>query len=455
MTVRFDDSLGMLVRVVADKLGPEALARGVVLRDATGRLAFFNSWGLKDTVRDQISEQLREVLGVYGRTDRIIATPEDFGTPLILDDPSILTVRIGDNTIRVLDRRLVGADWLRKPRAAATSPPRFVFASLKGGVGRSTALAIVAADIASQGRRVLAVDMDMEAPGLGSMLLADNELPEFGLIDALVENGLAPLDEAFFADLHAPSSLAHGHGRIDVLPAFGRRSLQRPVNVLGKIARAYIEDVKPDGSVFSILDQVASIVDHFALNGIYDAILIDARSGLRETTAAAILGLGAEVFLFGLNEHQTFVGYSVLLSQLALFLGPERTEQPEWLDRITMVQGRAPIEPEQREDFAAQCQLLFELSGLVQNPDRQQTLVTLPAEPFHNVPWDDDLQLGEIQLDEPIGPRSTIAVLDDERFRLFNPRRRSDLLSVEVYRSSYGALIERVHESIAASNKVT
>ncbi len=283
----------------------------------------------------------------------------------------------------------------------------------------------------------------MEAPGLGSMLLADDELPEFGLIDALVENGLAPLDETFFADLHAPSNLAHRHGRIDVLPAFGRRSLQRPADVLGKIARAYVEDVQPDGTVSSILDQVAAIVDHFALTGIYDAILIDARSGLHETTAAAILGLGAEVLLFGLNEHQTFVGYSVLLSHLTLFLGPERTEQPEWLERITMVQGRAPIEPDQREDFAARCQLVFELSGLLQNPARQPTLVTLPAEPFHNVPWEDDLQLGEIQLDEPIGPRSTIAVLDDERFRLFDPRRRSDLLSTEVYRSSYGALIEK------------
>jgi hypothetical protein len=60
--------------------------------------------------------------------------------------------------------------------------------------------------------RILVVDLDLEAPGLGPMLLDEGTLPEFGVLDALVENGLAPLDETFLADLVGPSALAGGAG---------------------------------------------------------------------------------------------------------------------------------------------------------------------------------------------------------------------------------------------------
>ncbi len=53
------------------------------------------------------------------------------------------------------------------------------FYSFKGGVGRTMALANVAWILASRGKRVLAVDWDVEAPGLHSYfhpLLTDPEL---------------------------------------------------------------------------------------------------------------------------------------------------------------------------------------------------------------------------------------------------------------------------------------
>src|SRR4051812_16178325 len=40
------------------------------------------------------------------------------------------------------------------------------FYSFKGGVGRSMALANIAVQLARRGKRVLAVDWDLEAPGL-------------------------------------------------------------------------------------------------------------------------------------------------------------------------------------------------------------------------------------------------------------------------------------------------
>lgn len=450
MAVRFDESLPILVEVVVQELGPEALSAGAVLRDISGRLAFFSSTTLDAPAVEKLEKRLRDALGNYARRDRPVASATDFGVGEVLADRSSITLMVSKHLVRLVDRRLVGADWLRKPAPASVSPPRFVFVSLKGGVGRSTALSVAAADIASKGRRVLAIDLDLEAPGLGSMLLKQEELPEFGLIDALVENGLGPLDDTFMADLVAASALADQRGRIDVLPAFGLRSLRNPGDILAKIARAYAEDINDDGTMSSILDQVSAIVDHFAKKGIYDAILIDARAGLHETTATAVLGLGAEVFLFGLDEPQTFQGYSGLFAHLARFIDSKLSPRPEWLERITMVQGKAPANVDVRLAFADSCQLLYERTGLVVAPIDVSPVVSLPAEPFGDVPWNDDVQDEELHLDEPIGPRPTIAVLDDERFRLFDPTRRRDLLLSDVYRSSFGQFLDRIAEVFSA-----
>lgn len=450
--VRFDDSLRVLADVVTAELGKSALADGRVLRDSVGCLAFFAAAPLDETASDRLAQSLRAALGPYARPDRVVAGSQEYGAQAVLGDPSAITITISDNTIRLVDRRLVGADWLRAPAQAAPPPARLVFASLKGGVGRSTALAVVAVHMAARGRRVLVVDLDMEAPGLGTLLLTPDTLPEFGMIDALVENKLSGLDDEFWADLVGPSALAAHAGRIDVIPALGRRSLKNPADVLAKIARAYAEDVRPDGTVSTILDQVRMLIDHYAEPTSYDAILIDARAGLHETTASAVLGLGAEVFLFGLDEPQTFHGYEVMLAHLARFL-KDGVPRPEWLDRLTMVQGKAPIDPTEREGFARRCQELFAKSGLGVSEPEATDLVPLPAGSFKDVPWDDT------QSDEEVLPpesplRPPLAVLHDPRFQGFDPLRRRDLLAEAVYQSTFSSLLAQVDSILSANEEI-
>lgn len=444
MTVRFDDSLPALTQVIKSVLGDDALRAGTVLRDAVGRLAFFAATPLDEHTAEVLSEKLRGALGAYARTDRVVAGADDYGAAAVSADSSALYVFIDNIPIRLVDRRVVGADWLRAPGLPASPPPRLVFASLKGGVGRSTALAVVAVHLASAGRRVLVVDLDMEAPGLGALLLTEDTLPEFGIIDALVENGLSGLDHTFYADLVGPSALAGRAGRIDVVPALGRRSLQDPADVLAKIARAYTEDVKPDGTVESIRDQVRAVVDDLAAPTRYDAVLVDARAGLHETAASAVLGLGAEVLLFGLDEPQTFQGYAVMLAHLARFVSPGESP-PEWVERLTMIQGKAPADAGERKDFAERCRELFATAGLGPRLPTPPAEVSLPAGPFSEVPWDDDVA------DEDVLPmteslRDPVAVLYDGRFQHFDPLRRRDQVSETIYRTTFGDLLDRVDE---------
>jgi hypothetical protein len=443
--VRFDDSLPILVDMIGSALGNEALQAGTVLRDAVGCLAFFASNPLDKETVETLSLKLRTALGVYARPDRAVAGSEDYGSASVREDPSALNISVGKYRIRLVDRRLVGADWLHAPAPAAKPPPRIVFSSLKGGVGRSTALAVVAYHLASRGRRVLTVDLDMEAPGLGALLLNWETLPEFGVIDALVENGLSGLDKDLLTDLVGPSELADKGGRIDVIPAFGRRSLMNPADVLAKLARAYAEDVRPDGKVETLLHQIRALVEQFAEPSRYDAILVDARAGLHESTASSVLGLGAEVLLFGLDEPQTFQGYEVLLSHLARFVPPTHSlpQLPEWTERLTMVQGKASADADERTGFVLRCRKLLMKAWLGQHSLLEGAEVSLPAGPFRDVPWDDNLNDEDVLPAEWSFPEP-LAVLEDARFQRFDPLRRRDLLSDLLYRATFGDLLDRV-----------
>ena len=89
--------------------------------------------------------------------------------------------------VRVIDRLATEGNWSTiSPISAGV--PRVVFFSIKGGVGRSTAMAATAWALAQSGKRVLVIDLDLESPGLSSSLLPNERRPLFGVTDWLVED---------------------------------------------------------------------------------------------------------------------------------------------------------------------------------------------------------------------------------------------------------------------------
>jgi hypothetical protein len=447
--VRFDDSLPALAEAITATLGREALRTGTVLRDATGRLAFFAASPLDVDTVNRVTSALRIALGAYARPDRVFADCDAPGAAAVRTDPSAIWVPVHDLRVRLVDRRLAGGDWLRTPLPPVRTPVRFVFASLKGGVGRSTALSVTAAHLATErGKRVLVIDLDMEAPGLGAMLLTPDTLPEFGVIDALVENGISGLDNGFLADLVGPSALAL-RGRVDVIPAFGRRSAQNPGEVLAKLARAYIEDIAEDGAVATILDQIRALLEHFSDPQRYDVILIDARAGLHETTASAILGLGAEVFLFGLDEEQTFQGYTAMFAHLARLAAGDLAE---WTQRLTLVHGKAAIDASEREHFVLRCRDLFSVFSPGGAQSQQTEEVLMPEGQFDAVPWDDSVT-DEEALPPDWSNREPIVVLQNDQYVRFDPLRRRDLLTERIYGATFGELLRRIETAMDSSTR--
>lgn len=186
-------------------------------------------------------------------------------------------------------------------------PRRVVFFSIKGGVGRSTALAATAWTLAQAGKRVLVLDLDLESPGLSSSLLPLERQPAFGITDWLVED-LVDNAEPVFENMIATSDLSHD-GDIYVVPAHGAN----PGEYVSKLGRVWMSKSRPDGSRESWSARLQRLLAKLEAQVRPDVVLIDSRAGIDEVASTCVTDLGANlVLLFALEGSQTWGGYRIL-----------------------------------------------------------------------------------------------------------------------------------------------
>ena len=368
---RFDDALPRFAIVASAILGEDAPLENFFLRDAGGRLTFVYTSKIDQSQKDALILAAKIVRPYVGEGDQAIASPTELFDEALLDPNAGVFEYVKhpefEGFVRVVERRIVGQDWLTSPRdPIADVPPIVVFGSHKGGVGRSTALAVAANALAQNDYNVLVLDFDLEAPGLGSTLLPKEHNSKFGTLDYFVESIFSEVDDEFVDQMVAVSPLTNGRGRVHVCPAIGSVGEANPQNVLGKIARAYLESSDEHGAPVGFLDKTRTLVSRLAQKNRYDAIFVDFRAGLNEATAAAFLGLGADVLLFGVNTPQTFNGYRYLLSYLERFRPTESSEN-DWRYRLRMVHAKASPDPAKQGSFRTQAFEMFATQFMMRN----------------------------------------------------------------------------------------
>jgi Mrp family chromosome partitioning ATPase len=436
--VFFDESLPKFVRALAEHLGANALEQGLIVRDSSGRLRFLSSReSPSDEVRVNTEKSIAEVLGAYARMDGVIAFGDEPGVQRLLKDPEAFPMQQDSLIFRLLDRRIIGSAWLNAPQEETAKPPRIVFASLKGGVGRSTALAVAASDLARRNKNVLVVDLDLEAPGVGDMLLDGERMPHFGTVDYLVENGLGGISDRYLSDFIGTSSLTTpGGGRVDVLPALGKDAIENPSNTLPKLSRAMIEDIGSEGASVPVAVQIAEMIRRFTGSDSYDVVLIDSRAGLSELAAPAILGLGANVLLFGTAQRQTIQGYAALFAGLKLLV-----------DRDIMAQRRA----EWRLSFKA----VYAKAGLDESAGARyrDDLYELFADNLYD---EDNNQQSSpdaisFDIDDADAPHWPLIVPFSQSFVDFDPIQAPSQLNVAFYEQAYRPFLNGLDSIIASS----
>jgi hypothetical protein len=337
--ILFNQALDIAVEKTKE-LG-EALGNEIVLvRDLRGRIRVLlpkirtDYTSGQNDVLDKFARQMSEALGVYGFTsDRAILFAGDLvqGDDILTSGDRCLVAKQGDLKIYLLDRQIIGQDWTRSPLKRTTTNPRVTFFGIKGGVGRSTALIIWAWQLAKQGKQVLVFDLDLESPGASSTLLPQENLPDYGIMDWFIEDGIGQA-EIVEKSMVASSPLAKDlNGEIRVVSAYGRDK----DNYLFKLARCYAEF--SGGGMVSWGERVQSMVERIEQKESPDLVILDSRAGLHDIAAVLVSRMGADAFLFAVDSVQTWTAYSFLFQHWK-----QHPQLAEFRQRLQMVASMVP-----------------------------------------------------------------------------------------------------------------
>ena len=311
---RFDQIIPEVLSVL--KQFNNSACETTLVRDSLGILSVvLPDNALGDT--DALAARLHQALGAYSPgEDQVLLRQSDLIDPSdVMESPDRVRLPDAPKTWLV-DRLQTNQDWLREPLAEYPPIPTAVAFSIKGGVGRTTAFALWAWSLARAGKNVVLVDLDLEAPGIAGLLLDEGHMPDYGLVDWLVEALVGQADEALLRDCLVDCDLAGNEpGRIQVLPAFGTKTSEY-VNKLGRI---YMPTFASETGKFlglaerllMLLEQLASLPDK------PDLVMLDSRAGLHDIGSAAVTRLGAEVFMFARDDYQSWQAYRQLFKHLS------------------------------------------------------------------------------------------------------------------------------------------
>ena len=303
----FDEIIPEIIKVLQVRsLELQNIDKLIINRDLNGRirlLADENTTTNNKKIINGIAESMAYILGDrIPNKERVMY--ESYLDEVIKNAPYFSLT--GFNNVIIADRLLGETNW-GNILPINNKSHRIVFYSIKGGVGRSTALAATAWALAEEGKKVLVVDMDLESPGITSSLLPPEKSPMYGIVDWLVED-LINNGDIVFSNIFSLSDLSR-NGEIFLVPSYGKN----PGEYISKIGRAWMSNyISPENRELW-QTRMDRLIQQLETNLKPDVVLIDSRAGIDEISAACITSLGAEaVLLFSLDTDQTWDGYTIL-----------------------------------------------------------------------------------------------------------------------------------------------
>ncbi|MEQ9551631.1 MAG: AAA family ATPase [Coleofasciculus sp. G3-WIS-01] len=178
------------------------------------------------------------------------------------------------------------------------------FYSFKGGVGRSTALGLVASILARRNRRVVMVDFDLEAPGISIMFRSDTETFNgeiYGVLDYLHQRYLTPDQnippiESCVYPINLPT-----RGELFLVPVgeYNENYIHRLADLDRHTFEKFYQGER--NPVNQLMEDIKTQLNP-------DVILIDARPGFNDTSAIALFDLADTGILCFSPTDQSFEG---------------------------------------------------------------------------------------------------------------------------------------------------
>ncbi len=349
----FDEAHANAIASLKELLRHRAAAwRAVLITDLTGRLRVVlwcpdEHW---DMAQHRCIQAMTAASGPYWSGDVVQGQTDNDHPDTAWQEAAWKQARsIGSACprVRILPRRRAKSAWFDGP----TEPPWpgqannctiALFYSFKGGVGRSTALVATALHLAAEGDRVVVLDADFDAPGVG-FLLSDHDgtTARQGVVDYLLEQPVleAAGIDALIADyFHRYAFSYSGNAReILVFPAGELNTTF--VHKLGRLdyTRSRTGNAHP---LESLLNTIRDTLDpHW--------VLVDSQVGLGEIAGLLTGGLCHVNVLFGTLAGASWHGIGQVLHRL----GAERTPGPThrsqaecvWVLSMVPSQGRKAV----------------------------------------------------------------------------------------------------------------
>ena len=425
--IRFSRAIVRAAEILKQKNFP-AEWKPLLLRDVYGRLRV--ALNVNRQEQAEAIGQLQTALGSLGRfagEPRVLCRDDTFDPTTIFDDPSTLLFQVpkSDLSVRLLDRQVTGQDWLLRSGTNGSGSsgfvPRLVFFGLKGGVGRSTALAMLAFQLAKSGKQVLAIDLDLESPGLSGLLMPPDRLADFGIVDWLIEDAVGQNDDVprRMISVSPLSANLRGEVRVAAAPAHD------DPYYLDKLSRVY-GDVPGKSGPQRFSDRIRRLVELLVAQEKPNVILIDSRAGLHDLAAVSIVGLGSTVFLFGSDTAQSWQGYKLLFAHWQ-----SRPDIARFVrERLKMVSGLFPD-----HEQAARAQSFLERSHALFTETLYDEIA--PGDENSNE------ELFNFTMQDTSAPHFPLRVKWDNRFQEFDPLQiEKGLFSEDEIRASFGEFLD-------------
>jgi len=336
MTLRFDDALPQTLTTLENSPLAQDLTEVTIIRDLQGKvrliLEFPDTWSPNQTHISALEQTLANKLGVYwgkkiwsiklkkndltliGSKERPTAFQAMYQT--VKNDRQLWYPpnRSPQFNYRLykLERLFSKSSWQPNkleppwPSTDLTKPAIISFFSFKGGVGRTTTTAAIAILLARAGKRVMVLDLDLEAPGIGSLLLDPIPLPDTGLIDYLLESQLTQSQPDLTSHVAVQTAQEIiGNGKPLRIMTAGKVN----PNFLEKLARLDFEGFFKENPLVKLLHHINNEYE-------LDFILLDLRSGLHDLGGLSLNGLSHLDILFGFETEQSWAGLEVVLNVL-------------------------------------------------------------------------------------------------------------------------------------------
>ncbi len=330
--VSFDKARNAIVETMTREGVPDGVDRLYLVWNMFGKVRIsvsekFEADPVACSALSALAGKIGEAAGRHGygadETD-VLFVPDD-----MLDTLDGSTPIIGVDRARWVERLVTGGGWWtageRRPEPKAK---RWTLFSVKGGVGRSTTAAVLARHFADKGERVLAIDLDLESPGLSSAMLGREARPELGVTDWFVEELVGQGGRVIERMTTVPDWSHDLDGEARIVPAHGAD----PGEYLAKLGRVYM-DRREYPWTARLERMLGDLEDAFSPT----LVLIESRSGLHDIAAATVTDIDADVLLFATDSESCWTDYDILFRHWQ-----EKGKFPNIRERLSTVSALIP-----------------------------------------------------------------------------------------------------------------